>query len=135
MIQLSSPNVGYFEQDVFDAFAFSQIAKAGPLTFFSGVAPLKGDLAQLTLVGNSQAEQVQFVLEVIEKLLIHEGLSKTDIATWTIYTTDIQDFATNSAQLLAEWLGDHRPTSSTIEVSGLIHPEQKIEITVTTASF
>lgn len=130
MMTLSNPEIGYFEQDVFDAFAFSQICQVGNLTFLSGVAPLKGSLSDLQLVGKNATEQLQFVLDIIEKCLASAHLTKENIATWTLYTTNITEFSEIAAPVLNKWLGTHRPTSTTVEVSGLIHPEQTIEITV-----
>lgn len=130
MITFSNPDIGYFEQDLFDAFSFSQIAETEHMVFFSGVAPLKGGLADLQLIGSNSSEQLSFVLDIIEKCLKHSNLEKKNIIAWTFYTTDIQEFAANASPVLNQWLEGHKPTSTTVEVSGLIHPEQTIEITV-----
>ncbi|TCB54809.1 hypothetical protein E0H85_15730 [Acinetobacter terrae] len=132
-MRLSNPDIDYFKQDVFDAFAFSQVAQIGNLTFLSGVAPLKGSLADLQLVGSNAAEQLQFVLDTIEKCLEHAQLQKENIAAWTFYTTNIAEFSEIASPVLSAWLGEHKPTSTTVEVSALIHPEQKIEIAVIAA--
>lgn len=131
MMTFSNPDIGYFEQDVFDAFSFSQIAESENLVLFSGVAPLKGGLADLQLISSNSMEQLSFVLAIIEKCLKHTNLDKKNIIAWTFYTTDIQEFATNAGPMLNQWLDGHKPTSTTVEVSGLIHPKQTIEITVT----
>ena len=130
-MRLINPNIGYFENDVFEALAFSQIAQIGSVTFFSGVAPLKGALTSLELVGKTAEAQLIFVLDIIEKCLEESGLTKENIAAWTFYTTDIKQFSSFAGEILKHWLGNHKPTSTTVQVAALIHPAQTIEITVT----
>jgi len=40
----------------------------------------------------------------------------------------------NSMVDIAAWVGDHRPASTTLAVSGFVHPEQTVEITAYAAA-
>jgi enamine deaminase RidA (YjgF/YER057c/UK114 family) len=51
MIERSNPDVGYLAEEVFQTFAFTQTIKAGNTLYLSGVTPLRGDLANLEVVG------------------------------------------------------------------------------------
>ncbi len=130
MLKTSSPEIDYFAPEVFSTLAFSQIARAGDTVYLSGVAPLKGGLTDMVLVGEGDmAAQVAFVLRVIDDCLKSEGLSRKNLASWTFYTTDITGFMTALEAVIGPWLGDHHPCSTTIAVSGFVHPAQLVEIT------
>lgn len=132
MIQRNTPDIGYLQQEVFDAFAFSQCVRAGGVVYFAGIAPLQGGLADLKLIGeNDMAAQVQFVLDVLDRCLQSEGLGREHLATWTFYTTDINGLSAVLPGVLGPWVGEHRPSSTTVEVRTLLHPAQWIEITAT----
>ena len=130
-MKLSTPDLDYFKQDVFDLFAVSQIREVGNTVYLSGIAPLKGGLADLSLVGSTVADQLDFVLSIASKSLNSIGLDFGNIATWTIYTTDIAEFTSQSSDILKKYLGSHQPACTLVEISKLIHPEQLLEITIT----
>jgi len=132
MIIRTNPDIGYLGADVFDAFAFRQSVKAGDTYYYAGVAPLKGTLDSLELVGkDDMTAQFHYILEVIDGCLKADGLDRTNIATWTFYTTDIKAFMEVMPGILGPWVGEHRPSSTTVEVRAFVHPDQLLEITTT----
>ena len=91
MITRSNPAVGYMAEDVFKTNAFTQTIRAGNTLYLSGIAPLKGDLKNLELMGEGSMQvQTEWVLEILKRCLAAEG--------------------------------------ATLEVKGLFHPQQMIEI-------
>jgi len=130
MITRSNPDIGYFAPEVFAAFAFSQSVRAGDTVYYAGVAPLRGCLQAMELVGPGDMKaQLEFILQVIDGLLAADGLDRSKLVTWTFYTTRIALFMDVMPAILKPWLGGHAPSSTTIEVRGFVHPEQMLEIT------
>lgn len=71
-------------------------------------------------------EQTRLCLENIQRLLLLEGLSLTDVVKVTVWLTDVTDFGGfNTAY--TEFFGDHRPARSTVR-SDLMLPGAKVEI-------
>lgn len=130
MIARNTPDIGYLGQDVFEAFAFHQSVRAGDTLYLSGIAPLRGSLESLELVGEGDiGAQLDFVLQILDRCLQAEGLERRHLVAWTFYSTDIQGLAAVIPARLGQWVGEHRPSSTTLEVQGMIHPAQQIEIT------
>jgi enamine deaminase RidA (YjgF/YER057c/UK114 family) len=129
-ITRSNPDIGYLGAEVFQTFAFSQSVRAGGLVHYAGVAPLRGSLENLELVGAGDMKaQFEFILHVIDDLLKADGLSRKHLVSWTFYTTKIGAFMDVVPTVLKPWVGADAPCSTTIEVSGFVHPEQMLEIT------
>ncbi|CUW48070.1 RidA family protein [Novacetimonas hansenii] len=129
-ITRTTPNIGYLDADVFDAMGFSQSVRFGNMVHYAGVAPLKGGLKNLEVIGEDDAAgQIEFVLATLDACLKADGLTREHLLSWTIYTTDIAEFSAHAA-LLSEWVGPYRPASTIVEVSALFLPKQKLEITV-----
>ena len=57
-----TPQIDYFEQDVFDSLSFSQIVEVGNTFYLSGIAPLKGSLENTLVMGQCIEEQLEFIL-------------------------------------------------------------------------
>lgn len=130
MIVRTNPAVDYLADEVFDAFAFRQSVKAGDTYYYAGVAPLSGSLSALELIGkDDMAAQLAYILRVIDDCLRADGLDRSRIVTWTFYTTDIAAFMAVMPEILGPWVGEHRPSSTTIAVSGFVHPDQMLEVT------
>jgi 2-iminobutanoate/2-iminopropanoate deaminase len=128
VIERSNPDVGYLADEVFKTFAFTQTIKAGNTLYLSGVAPLRGDLQKLEVVGAGDLRaQVEWVLEVIRRCLEAEGATFRNFVAQTVYTTNITELA-GIADVFTSTFGDNAPTSTWVEVSRLFHPQQLVEI-------
>jgi enamine deaminase RidA (YjgF/YER057c/UK114 family) len=115
-------------EDVFKTFAFTQTIKAGNTLYLSGVAPLRGDLKKLEVVGEGDLRtQVEWTLKILKRCLAVEGATFRNLVAQTVYTTNIAGLA-ELADLFRSEYGDYAPTSTWVEVKGLFHPLQMVEI-------
>jgi 2-iminobutanoate/2-iminopropanoate deaminase len=131
IVRFTPKELDYLDDDVFTTLGFEQINKAGPTTYFSGIAPMKGPLESLEVQGIGDAgAQLSFALEVLDRCLVGAGLTRADLVQLYIYTSAMAEFIPHLG-LLAEWVGESRPTTTTLEVKGFIHPDQLVEITAT----
>src|SRR5262245_62585433 len=93
MIKRSNPAVGYMAEEVFKTYAFTQTIKAGNTLYPSGIAPLKGDLKNLELVGEGNMRaQTEWILEVLKRCLAAEGATVRNWVAQTVYVTSIPEF-------------------------------------------
>ncbi|QLF91927.1 RidA family protein [Pseudomonas sp. ABC1] len=130
MIERYSPEIDYLAPQVFEAFAFHQSVRAGDTLYLSGIAPLRGDLENLELIGkDDMVAQLGYILAVVDGCLEAAGLQRRHLVAWTFHTTDIDALADVLPEHLGPWVGAHRPTSTTVEVRKLLHPDQLLEIT------
>lgn len=128
MIKRSNPAVGYMAEEVFKTYAFTQTIKAGNTLYLSGIAPLKGDLKNLELVGEGNMRvQTEWILEVLKRCLAAEGATVRNWVAQTVYVTSVAEFV-KAAAVFSQFFGEHTPTSTLVEVKGLFHPQQMIEI-------
>ena len=100
------------------------------LIFVSGQVS-RGDDGQQVGAG-SMLEQTRQCLRNIEKNLAAAGATMADVVWTTVYTTDIREFK----QIVAareEFVKDHLPTSTMVEVNHLADPGLMVEITVMAA--
>ena len=128
MIERSNPAVGYLADEVFKTYAFTQTIKAGNTLYLSGIAPLKGDLKNLELVGEGNMRaQIEWILAVLKRCLAAEGATFRNWVAQTVYVTSVAEFV-KEADVFTQVFGEHTPTSTLVEVKGLFHPQQMIEI-------
>lgn len=78
-------------------------------------------------LGDGIAEQAQLVWRNIERVLASAGMGIGDIVQLTMYLIDREDRA-DARRIRDEALGDHRPASTLLFVSGLSDPAWRIEI-------
>lgn len=123
----STPEIGYLTTELFTDLGISQTVTAGDTVYVSGIAPLT---AELDVVSTDLAEQLAFVLDVLDRSLIAAGTDRTRLVAWTIYATDLRALS-GCLPLLRDWVGEHRPTSTWIGCAGFIHPQQLLELTAT----
>jgi enamine deaminase RidA (YjgF/YER057c/UK114 family) len=123
-------DIGYFDPQVFEDLGIVQTVVARGTIYVSGIAPLTVGESGLEPVASSFDEQLDFTLEVLERSLQAVGGQRSGLVAWTIYTTDMAGLAA-AAPILKAWVGAHRPTSTWVTVAGLIHPQQKLELTAT----
>ncbi|MEC7933445.1 RidA family protein [Tardiphaga sp.] len=120
----------YLEDDVYDAVGFSPAVLDGDTLYISGVAPLKGGLETLDLVGIDMQSQLSAILDVLGRILAGEGMAAANILSWTMYTSDMAALDAAIPGILLPWLGGHKPSCTIIGCSQLFHPDQKLEISV-----
>jgi enamine deaminase RidA (YjgF/YER057c/UK114 family) len=104
------------------------------LVHYAGIAPLRGTLSTLECVGEgSLGGQLDCVLDILDQCLAADGLDRSRVLSWTLYVTDVSAFMDALPRVRA-WVGEHAPAATLVKVSGLAHPEQKIEITAVAAA-
>jgi len=83
------------------------------------------------VVGDNDAyEQTKFIIEKIEKVLLHAGGALKDIVRTRMFVTDIRRWE-EYGKAHGEFFKNIRPCTSMIEVKGLIAPQYLIEIEAT----
>ena len=129
MVTRSNPDVGYFANDVFEAFAFTQTIRTRNNIYLSGIAPLRGSNDNIELMGPGDIKtQVSFCLGVLERCLAAEGASLENWVMQTVYTTDMSGLQ-KAADVFVKVFGKYPPTSTWVEIKGLFVPGQMVEIT------
>jgi 2-iminobutanoate/2-iminopropanoate deaminase len=78
-------------------------------------------------LGEGIVEQAQLVWRNIERVLASAGMGIGDVVQLTMYLVDRDDRA-DARRVRDEALGDHRPASTLLFVSGLSDPAWRIEI-------
>lgn len=128
MISRSNPAVGYLDEEVFTGNAFTQTIRAGNTLYLSGIAPLRGGFKNLEVVGAGDLRaQVEWVLEVMKRCLAAEGATFRNLVAQTVYTTNMAELV-KLADLFRRVYGEYAPTSTWVEIRGLFHPQQMVEI-------
>jgi len=107
--------------------SYSRAVVDGDFCFVAGITGY--DYAAMTIPDDVVA-QARNVFLNIRKTLDLAGFAFADIVRITQYVTDIR-YGDAIRPVLAEYLGDVRPASTLVAVSGLATPEMKVEIEVT----
>jgi enamine deaminase RidA (YjgF/YER057c/UK114 family) len=97
----------------------------GPARFLFGAGQVGVDPDGTT--GEGIEEQARLVWRNISEVLASAGMEITDIVQLNMLLVDRDDFA-GAMAVRAEVLGDHRPGSTLMYISGLARPEWRIEI-------
>lgn len=105
--------------------AYVQTITAGGLCFVSGQVPVDRD--GNSLPADDVVAQAEQVFANLEACLADEGLALRHVVSLTTYLRDIADAAAVSA-VRARAFGDHRPTSTVVEVSGFLDPAWRLEV-------
>jgi 2-iminobutanoate/2-iminopropanoate deaminase len=79
---------------------------------------------------NDLRAQTKYVFDVIGALLAARGASFTNVVNVRAYLTDMTRLR-DYAEIRRTYFDDPLPTSTTVEVSGLVHPELLVEVDVT----
>jgi 2-iminobutanoate/2-iminopropanoate deaminase len=104
---------------------YTDAVRVGDLLFISGCGPFS---ATGELVGaDDVAAQARQTLENVGTILAAAGASFADVASVTVYLTDIDD-RPNINPVRQEFFGSARPASTLVEVSALASPDMKLEI-------
>jgi len=120
--------------DVAMPYAPAIVVRRGGLLFLSGVTaaavyhshPHREEEFDLP---RSMREQAVLVMENLKQTLAAAGCTLADLVSVTRFLTDMNE-QDDLNRVWAEYLGAHRPTTTTVEVSRLAtHANCKIEIT------
>jgi enamine deaminase RidA (YjgF/YER057c/UK114 family) len=126
-IERRNPDIGYMSKDVFEANAFTQTIRAGGTIYLSGIAPLRGSLKDIEVLGADLKTQIEWVLEVLKRCLAAEGLTLKNLVSVTVYVTAMDELV-KLAPMFREYFGGYTPTSTWVEVRRLFHPQQMVEV-------
>lgn len=107
---------------------YCDAVRAGDYLYISGVVAMdrngrvvgKGDAAR-------QAEQV---FEHIGRVLTHVGADFSRVTSVLIHLTNMNDRAVINPVRIRIF-GEHRPASTLVQVTALIHPDLRVEVTCT----
>ena len=105
--------------------AYSHLVKVDNLLFIAGQVALDGN-GKVVGVGDMSA-QVRQVLENLKTVLASAGADFSNVVKVNIFTTDIDRFLESSA-VRREYLGDHPPTSTLVQIERLARPVFLVEI-------
>ena len=72
-------------------------------------------------------EQTRRAMETIKTILVHEGLTFTDVVKVTKYMTDMRDLD-GMVEVLAKYFGSWKPASTTVCVNQLSTPGARVEL-------
>ena len=106
---------------------YSRAVIDGDFAFVAGTTGY--DYATMTMPSDV-ASQSRNCFKTIEATLKDGGFALADIVRATYYLTDAKDVDAHFA-VCGEVLGDIRPASTILIVSGLLRPEMKVETEVT----
>jgi len=104
---------------------YCRAVRGGPHVWITGCAPVDADGA-VAAPGDPEAQALR-CFAIIEKALRDVGARMSDVVRTRMYVTDIglwEAFGRAHHAMFA----DHPPTTTMVEVSGLIHPDMLIEI-------
>ncbi|MFD2655009.1 RidA family protein [Gracilibacillus thailandensis] len=95
---------------------YSQAIDAGDLVFVSGQIPLNPETMEV--VEGDIAAQTNQVMKNLAAILTEAGLTFANVVKFTIYITNMDDFATIN-EAYAKFLEEPYPARATVEVSKL----------------
>jgi enamine deaminase RidA (YjgF/YER057c/UK114 family) len=101
------------------------VASGKSLVFIAGQLARDKD-GQIVGAGD-MARQIRQVGENLRTALAAAGLTAEDLVKTTTFVTDIDEFF-KYAEVRAEIFGQNLPTSTTVEVRRLSHPDLMVEI-------
>lgn len=131
MIERITPSIGYMEPDIYEAFAYSEVVKAGNTLYLSGGMPLRGSAANPEVIGKGDMRaQLEYILETMGKVLNAAGATYANVVNTTFITTDLAALGQN-ADLIRKVFGDCRPATTYLQAAALFHPDQLLEVNAT----
>jgi enamine deaminase RidA (YjgF/YER057c/UK114 family) len=105
-------------------YGFSRVIHAGSLVIVGGTTSVDADGV---VIGGAPYEQALEILRKLAHELGRVGAQMDQVVQTRAYVTDISR-ADDVGRAHAEAFGDTRPTTTMVEVSGLIDPRMLVEI-------
>jgi enamine deaminase RidA (YjgF/YER057c/UK114 family) len=105
---------------------YCRALRAGDMIFVTGTAPVDEAGAGTHAPGDARA-QADRCLELIERALASFGADRRNVVRTRMFVTDITRWA-EYGQAHAEFFGEHRPTTTMVEIRRLIDADMLIEI-------
>ena len=116
-----TPNKGIYSQVV---------PSTGTTTVhIAGTVPFDED-ANVVGVGDMKAQTCQ-ILDNLRISLEAAGALPADVVRINVYTLNTDDYVANGAPEVIAFFGDTKPSSTTVQVSRLVHPDWLVEIEAT----
>ena len=116
-----TPNKGIYSQVV---------TSTGTTTVhIAGTVPFDED-ANVVGVGDMKAQTCQ-ILDNLRISLQTAGALPADVVRINVYTLNTDDYVANGAPEVIAFFGDTKPSSTTVQVSRLVHPDWLVEIEAT----
>lgn len=106
---------------------YCRALRTGPLVYVTGTAPMADD-GSVFAPGDAYA-QARRCFEIITRALSELGASVRDVVRTRLLVTDISRWE-EFGRAHREWVGEHRPCTTMVEVKSLIDPRMLIEIEV-----
>jgi 2-iminobutanoate/2-iminopropanoate deaminase len=107
---------------------YCDAVRAGDLLYVSGVVAM--DRSGRVVGTGDAARQTEQIFEHIAKVLEHVGADFSRVTSVLIHLTNMEDRARINPVRM-KYFGAHRPASTLVEVTSLIHPELLVEVTCT----
>ena len=98
-----------------------------PLLLISGQTPQNGEK-----IPHSFETQMEIVINKLDTIIKQHNATKGDIVKMGIYLTDVT-YLPIFREKLSNYLGETKPVMTLVIVSGLVHPDFKVEIDATVA--
>ena len=86
--------------------------------------------ANVVGVGDMKAQTCQ-ILDNLRISLEAAGALPADVVRINVYTLNTDDYVANGAPEVIAFFGDTKPSSTTVQVSRLVHPDWLVEIEAT----
>lgn len=110
---------------------YSQVIKAtgGTQIHIAGTVPFDQN-QHIVGIGDMRA-QTDKILENLERSLAAAGATPSDVVRINVYAVDVDLYVSEGAPEVVKFFGDTKPTSTTVQVSRLVHPDWLVEIEAT----
>lgn len=111
---------------------YSHVARveSGPLLFLSGQVAF-GEDGEIDRPGD-MTRQSEVIMSIIERLLAAHGATFADVVNIRTFATDLSRLR-EYGEVRSRYFTKEPPTSTTVEVSRLFHPDALLEVEVIAA--
>ena len=107
---------------------YCDAVRAGNVLYISGVVAMDRD-GRVVGTGDA-ARQTEQIFENISKVLSHVGADFSRVSSVLIHLTNMEDRARINPVRI-RYFGEHRPSSTLVQVTSLVHPDLLVEVTCT----